>query len=347
MSIRKIASISGFSTATVSLALRNNPKIPEETRRKIRRIAQRCGYSPDPRVRDLMGVVRQSADPGNRGCIGVISFYDSPRPWERSRHLSRLYEGMTIRSEELGYRLEPMWLRAPDMTSRRFRNILDTRGIEGLVCFGSPNIGEGFPPEFDHYSIVTQGVSIRTACHRVINNAFSDTQRVLNRLQKLGYRRPGLILSNYEHHRGAHANLSAYLGWCENYIGDPRLVPVLRIDTVEPEFVLAWIKSHKPDVILVVHDANALSAFNSLLRDNGISVPDDLGVAALSPILHGTPFSGIEEDQHLMGAWVVELVVSRIMNRDFGVPKNPRTEMVEGLWIEGKSLRAADSDDNG
>lgn len=340
MSIRQIAQLSGFSSATVSLALRNNPKISEATRQKIKAYAQRCGYSADPRVGQLMGVVRHGNDEARRGCIGVISLYDSPRPWENSRHLSRIYEGMTRRAGDLGYRLEPMWLRAPEMTSRRFRNILDTRGIEGLVCFGSPNIDEGFPPEFDHYAIVTQGVSIRSSCHRVVNNAYSDTQQLLNRLLRLGYRKPGLILSNYEHQRGALANLSAYLGWCENFLGASRHIPALLVDTIEPDRVLRWIKTHKPDSIIIVHDANALSAFSALLKESGIRVPGDIGVAALSQILQGSRLSGIEEDQPLMGAWVVELVVSRIMNRDLGVPKKPRIEMVEGIWIEGKSLRA-------
>ena len=40
-----------------------------------------------------------------------------------------------------------------------------------------------------------------------------------------------------------------------------------------------------------------------------------------------------------VGSWAVELLVSRIMNRDFGYPSHPRIEMVEMQWIEGKTLR--------
>lgn len=339
MSIRQIAKLSGFSSATVSLALHNHPKIPEDTRHKIKSIAQRCGYETDPRVTQMMGVVRLGNRAKNRGCFAVISFYDSPRPWEDSPHLGRLYEGMSRRSGELGYRLEPMWLRAPEMTSRRFRNILDARGIEGLVCFGSPNIDEGFPPEFDHYAIVTQGVSVRTMCHRVVNNAYNDTRQVLNRVFQMGYRRPGLILSNYEHQRGAHANLSAYVGWWQHHLGTRRAIPVLRLDTIDSKLVLRWLKAHVPDVVIIVHDANAISAFNAILKENRIRVPADLGVAALTQILQGSRLSGIEEDQPLMGAWAIELLVSRIMNRDLGIPKKPRIEMIEGIWVDGGSLR--------
>lgn len=69
-------------------------------------------------------------------------------------------------------------------------------------------------------------------------------------------------------------------------------------------------------------------------------MPKDLGVAAISQSLEGTEFSGLQENQHLIGVWSIELLVARIMNHDFGVPLYPRIEMVERRWVDGKSLRA-------
>lgn len=287
-----------------------------------------------------MSGVRLASRKENKTCLGVISFYETPRPWDDSCHLSRLYEGMSRRADELGYRLETMWLRAPEMTPGRFRNILDARGIEGLLCFGSPNVDEPFPEEFDHYAIVTQGVSVNTACHRVVNNAYSDTQRVLNRVHQCGYRRPGLILSNYEDQRGALANMSAYLGWWSHYIGSRSNIPVLRVDSVEEKPVLRWLKTHRPDAIIIVHDEDAVAALEAVLKKNGVRAPADVGLAALTQVLRGCKVSGIEENQPLIGAWAVELLVARIMNRDFGMPTHPRIEMVEGVWIDGGSLRS-------
>ena len=45
-----------------------------------------------------------------------------------------------------------------------------------------------------------------------------------------------------------------------------------------------------------------------------------------------------------MGTWAVELLVSRIHNQDFGLPVNPRIEMVESRWIEGRTLRPLPTD---
>lgn len=59
----------------------------------------------------------------------------------------------------------------------------------------------------------------------------------------------------------------------------------------------------------------------------------------LSQILEGTGFSGLHQNQPLMGAWAVEMLVARILNRDLGIPTTPRLEMAESEWVEGRSLR--------
>jgi DNA-binding LacI/PurR family transcriptional regulator len=246
---------------------------------------------------------------------------------------------MNLRAERLGYRLEPLWLRAPGMTHRRFRSILDARGIEGLLCFGSPNISAEFPWELDHYAIVTVGLSINSHLHRVTSHFFNDLSLVLSRLHERGYRRPGLVLSTFEDDRSAHAYTSAYFGWCERVHGSPLLLPVLRIDRVEERPLLDWMDTNRPDAIVIVHLYHAIEQFQAILRKNGISMPGDVGVAAVSQFLEGTGLSGTQQNQTLIGEWAVELLVSRIMHQDFGIPRIPRIELVESEWVEGSSLR--------
>ena len=68
------------------------------------------------KLKELMSHLRHSGDRTQEACLGVISFYDSPRPWEQSLHLTRVFESMQRRANQLGYRLEPLWLKAPGMT---------------------------------------------------------------------------------------------------------------------------------------------------------------------------------------------------------------------------------------
>jgi LacI family transcriptional regulator len=341
MSLRRIAAALDLSPSAVSLALRNSPKIPDETRQRVAREAERIGYRPNAKLKELMSQLRHSGDRTKEACFGVISFYDTPRPWEQSLHLSRVFESMRQRADALGYRMEPLWLKAPGMTIPRFRTILDTRGVQGLLCFGSPDLDEQFPTELDHFAIVTQGLSIATPLHRVTSHFYNDLTAALNKVYSRGYRRPGLVLGYYEEQRSAHAYTSAYLGWCEHVFGTPLVVPVLRTNRVEEKPLLQWLHKHKPDVVLFVHLYDALGELQAVLKRNGINAPADLGVVAVSQILEDTPFTGMQQNQQIMGTWAVELLVSRILNQDFGFPTHPRIEMVESQWIEGTTLRHA------
>ncbi len=70
-------------------------------------------------------------------------------------------------------------------------------------------------------------------------------------------------------------------------------------------------------------------------------MPQKLGVVVLSHEVQGSGLAGLQQNQSLIGAWAVELLAARIANRDFGIPTNPRTELVESEWFKGDSLRAA------
>jgi DNA-binding LacI/PurR family transcriptional regulator len=112
------------------------------------------------------------------------------------------------------------------------------------------------------------------------------------------------------------------------------------MENVEEAPLLAWMARQRPDVVVFIHRYDQLAAFQGILRRNRVRAPRDVGVVVLSHILEGTEFSGMQQNQPLMGAWVVELLAARLANRDLGIPTHPRTEMVESRWIEGRTLRS-------
>jgi DNA-binding LacI/PurR family transcriptional regulator len=337
MSVRTIAHLAGISPSAVSLALRNSPKVSAAVRHRVVAIADRLAYRPDGRVAELMSCLRAGRERKSQGCFAVMSLYEQARPWDSSRHLSLIFASMGQHAGKLGYRLEPLWLRAPGMSRRRFRNILDARGIEGMLCFGSPEPQADFPSELESYATVTVGLSIRTPMHRVISHVYNDTRLTLQKVHALGYRRPGLIVGSED--RDALAYSSAYLGWCERELGPGGGLPILRLARLDPRAVMDWLGAYRPDVVVFVDGGAKLRELSRVLRDQGIDVPGQLGVAAVSHLLADSGFSGVQQNQTLMGAWAVELLVARIMHRDFGVPAHPRIEMVEGTWVPGNSLR--------
>ena len=339
MNVRHIAKLAGVSASAVSLALRDSPRISSKTKTLVLKIAKEVGYTPDAKVVDLMRHLRKPRANRQQACFGVISFYESLRPWEKNLHLTRIHEGMTRRAHDLGFRLEALWLRAPGMTYRRFRGILEARSIEGLLCFGSPDFEQEFPEELGKLAVVTLGLSVRTPLHRVTSHFYNDTVTALQRVYQLGYRRPGLVLGAYEETRSAHTHTAAYLGWCEHALGPGRALTVLRMSAIDRAPLLLWLEEQRPDVLIFVHLPEMLTSLRTVLREYQPRIHGQLGVAVLGHQVEGTGFSGIQQNQHLMGAWAVELLASRIANRDFGVPANPRIEMVEGEWVDGESLR--------
>lgn len=339
MSIRQIARLAGLSPSTVSLAMRHSPKIPEGTRRRVLKLAEHIGYRPNAKLTTLMAQMRASRLDGARACFGVISFYDTPRPWEEPSFKHRIYDAMQQRADELGYRLEPIWLHAPGMTYARIRLILETRGIEGLLSFGGPDFNQELPPELSQFAIVTVGTSVKTPLHRVISHFHKDTWRTLERLHELGYRRPGLVIGRYEDQRSLHACASAYLGWCELYRTTHAALPIHRVDQVEPAPLLAWLQKSKPDVVVFSHLWEHTAELRAALQLHRIKVPRQLGVALVTQRVEGTGFSGMQQNQRLMGTWAVELLATLIMNHDSGMSPHPHVEMVESEWVDGGSLR--------
>ncbi len=339
MNVRHLAKLAGVSPSAVSLALRDSPRISAKTKARVLMLARESGYVPDARVAGFMRQLRKPRAVRETACFGVMSFYDRRRPWEQSRHLARIHAGMERRARELGYRLEPLWLRAPGMTPRRFDDILHARGIDGLLCFGSPDFSEEFPTELGKHAVVTVGLSIRTPLHRVTSHFYNDTLHALGRAHALGYRRPGLVLGQHEDTRSAYAHSAAYLGWCEHTLGAGAALPVLRMREVEEPALTDWLVAQRPDVVLFVHLPAMIARFGEALRKLQLRVPQKLGVIVLSHQVEDSGFSGLQQNQDLMGAWAVELLAARLANNDLGIPGSPRIEMVESEWIEGKSLR--------
>ena len=48
VSLKDVANVAGVHPTTVSMALRNHPRIPEATRSRLKKLAEEMGYTRDP-----------------------------------------------------------------------------------------------------------------------------------------------------------------------------------------------------------------------------------------------------------------------------------------------------------
>jgi LacI family transcriptional regulator len=343
MTMRELARLAGVSSATVSLALRNHPRISAATKTRIARLVRKHRYVVDGRISELMRAVRQHSAGALTGCLGHITLYPEERPWQNQahpRHLDKLHKSMVKRAGELGYRVENFWVRNPEMSHGRLAAIIEARGIRGLLSMGAPELEMVIPPELQRFVIVTQGASIRNKLHRVGSHFSHNATMLLEQLKARGYRRPGAVLQHYQDGRNAHVVAAMYL-YYSTYVFDRLDIPILYAGmTVEQTALNAWFGAHRPDVIIYADHDKHYPSLQEFFKKRRLAIPQDLGLAVLDAAVHPEGVSGVRQGVEQMGITAVDMLVSRLQQGESGMPMVPKNEKVDGDWVEGTTLRA-------
>jgi DNA-binding LacI/PurR family transcriptional regulator len=133
ITLREIAESLGVSTMAVSLALRNNPRLPEATRTRIKEQAEKLGYRPDPALSALTTYRHEKQTVRDYRTLAFLTCFSTEDGWKREIYCRHYFEGAAKRAEELGYHIEPFWMTQPRLTPRRIVQILEARGIKGLL----------------------------------------------------------------------------------------------------------------------------------------------------------------------------------------------------------------------
>jgi LacI family transcriptional regulator len=338
MSVRAIARQLGVSPTAVSLALKNSPRISPALQERIRAAATHAGHIPNARLAELMGEVRRSVRPTYRATLAAFSFYPHEEPWGERPYLKKILDSAIACAEAHGYRLEYFWYLRPGLTAARFRDILKARGIHGLFCLGSLDPEQKFPAELRKFAVTTFSVSIPEKLHRVSSHFTADARLLFDQLLQRGYKRPGLAILVHGDRRTDYAFSSTFLGTAERHLSPPH-VPILRTDVWDEAAFDRWFREHRPDVVVMHQSPAFISGVESYLRRAGLRVPRDIGLALLDLNPNRSRYTGVCQDYSLMGATAIELLIGRILMRDFSMPRDPKVEMVMGAWNEGQTLR--------
>lgn len=336
ITLKHIAEEACVSRMTVSLALRDDVSLPVATRRRIRAIASRLGYQPDPEITRLMEVIRARKEQRQHSKIAYLTAYSNRSDWEKEATQYLYFEGARQRAQEYGYLLEEHWLRAPGMTDRRLSEIIHNRGIEGTIVAPLPAhepIFDGF--RWEYVSAVALGYSLsRPALNRACNHQFQSMMLLLQTLHEDGYSRIGLAMPNNQDHRVNHHWRAAYLTgqslWAKRR---NQLAPLLTDRWSQPEFS-RWLKTSRPDCIVSIGPD-----VPRWLARMGLRAPQDIGHANvdLSPVMSG--ITGIDQNSRKVGAAAVDVLISQIRHHECGLPPVARVSMVEGTFVRGNTTR--------
>jgi len=334
MNIRILAQDLKLSKSTVSLALRNDPRLPEHTRDRVRKRAARLGYRTDPTIAKVMGAIARKNSVDVTTPIVLLSDWPTPHHWKSTRDsLDRFYRGVIARSKELGYRVEELWMREPGLTPKRIEQILAARGTQGVIVFSYPSAPASLEVDLTPFASVVIGRAlVRPRILAVDQDHHQGMFECLDQVASRGYRRPGLLLSIDAHERTLHCWAAAYL-FAMSQSPIRRKIPLFLDAGRDFKRFRKWVKAYDPDVI-ITQDSSMLS----YVTDAGFRVPDDLGLAVL---FQGKPTdgtAGIDTRDEAQSARAVECLVEQLRKDIRGLPKFPETVLFDGIWRDGPTL---------
>lgn len=339
VTMKTIAAQAGVTSATVSMSLANNPRIPLATRERIQAIARRLNYHPNPYVSTLMRIRRQGKPLREKPALALVCAQRTADGWREhpAATIRQMREGAFERATFRGYRAQEFWLHREGMSNERFSDVLHNRGIQGVLI--SP-LAEGDPPpalRWNYFAAVSLSVplpslTITTVCN---DHYFSSLQAV-RECHRRGYRRPGLLLRRV-HQLRFQGRWEAGFQVAGEMLPDLKLAAPLYVDDwADAGLILAWLKKEKLDVIITPGP----DVLPRILERAGWKIPADIGVALLACPRVGDSFSGVYQNGKMIGALAIDTLISLVERHEHGLPQQATTLMVEGQWNEGRTLRA-------
>ena len=332
--LQDVALRAGVHRTTVSLALRNHPRIPPETRARVQAIAAKLGYRANPLVSALMRS-RRSGNAVKHVTLAYVTNHPTRYGWRPVQHdRPDFFPGAVQKARDLGYKLEHFWLAEPGMTPARFCDVLTARGIHGLIVGRLPPGQTALDLAWERFSCVALGMTLRTPqLHRVTENHFDTVAQAMRQCFERGYRRVGFVFSiPNDSPRVADRWLGAYLAQQRLFRPADRL-PVCPDAPADEAGVVAWFRRARPDAILATHASPVLV----WLRRLGVEVPRDVGLVELEehPSLG---CAAMHYDPAKIGALAVEMLAGLLHRSENGVPTDSHEILLTGLWQEGTTL---------
>ncbi len=334
--MQQIGDAAGVSKSAVSLALRNDPRIPQNTRVRIQKIAREMGYRRNPVVDSLMTQLRAGRQPTFQANLGLINC--SPVQDLNNNHtFRRLREGVTQRAEYLGYGVEEFWLQQPEMRPARLKQIVETRGIRGLILIATlcpDTIDRGYVDFWYDFACAVIGVThLNYSLNCSSNDQYLTARRATDKVIEFGYKRPLLVIPAKDDALLEDKFSSGYYSVTRNLPAENRL-DMVHLDLDDMSSALLSIRKLKPDVVIT----NKSELYNAL-QDDGVRIPKDLGLIHLDWHDSLANMAGMRQNNRVVGSAGVDLVVGQLQKNEFGSQEFPKVVQIESIWVDGPSLK--------
>ena len=302
VSIKEIATKSGVSPATVSLALNGSDLVKTETRDRIVKLAKEMGYHPNPYARKL--VLQKS------GMLGLIV------PTIRNVFYADLVEFINARARALGYGLIIAASdNSPDMERKIIDEMQDNR-VEGIML-APVNV---YNKDFSYINDISVPLIFTTSkydgCDQpcVMSDLKQGMISLVEKLTQSGRKAVALVTGN----GGVFALMQREEGFTSSF-GNTSF-EVFRVSRLgykggsEAARLILEGKA-KFDTVVCVDDMVACGALNTLL-EHGKSVPNDFWVCGFDDNIFArtaaVPLTSVRQDIELLAEKTVETMLTSI-----------------------------------
>jgi DNA-binding LacI/PurR family transcriptional regulator len=338
VTIYDIAAKLGVSHSTVALALRNHHRISKQRCQQVQRVAAEMGYAPDPLLSALASYRSQIQPAKLQSAIAWINHWEQPEKLRKShREFDAYWRGAEVAARRFGYRLDEIrW--QPELSAKRFEQILLTRGIRGVLIPPHPVPPDWGDFDWSKFSVIRFGLSVPSPdSHLVTSDQLRAVLMAVKKINDLGYQRIGLVIPE-DQDRRLGGNFIGGFAAAQQFRKLAVLPPLLieeRFYTQEPvkgsRLLLQWLKKHKPDAVLT-----SVGSLPEMLRHLGYRIPKDLAVAGTS--IDVPLAAGIDQHSEAIGRMAVEMLASQVNLNERGEPADPARILIESRWRDGSSL---------
>ena len=336
ITLRQVATAARVHVSTVSLALRNDPRLRPATRHTIQVLARRMGYAADPLAQSLSRYRSTRSRSDARPRVAWVTHHPTADGWKKLQTAQQSFVGAHECAEALGYELQPFWIGDKDMTATLAMRQLRAWKTLGLVVAPAAQPKRHLHLLWKEFPAVCIGLSLtRPRLHLTAHHHCRSARIAVEQMIRRGYRRIGLILLARANERVEHGWLGGYLASAQEHepLGFP---PPLILRRWNDGLIRRWYERHRPDAIVTRH-----LELSGTLEEMGVAVPGDVGLAFLSVPNRSGELAGIDENAHAVGAGAMAMVADMITRGEKGVPTAPQRLLFEGAWVEGRSVRPA------
>ena len=338
ITLKDIAKEAGVSHATVSLALKNHPRIPVATRERMQKLAKEMGYTPDPILGRLNAYRTRQIESTPKAAIAWINFWKDPDALYKNDTFRQFFEGARSMAAELGYVLEEMVLHKNQMSLRRIESILLNRNITGLLIPPAEEVNDDtIDLQWDRYTTVKFGYTMNGINARLVTNTQFETARLAtSKALKNGLARVGIYFGRQMKEKTINNFLGGYLVEQNNQISlepIPPLIASYSDKESEKEIFLKWYRNHRPQCILIQDQA-----IINWLQSASIEVPEEVSLYHLAlPCRSGFNYTGVDQNSHKIGREALTWLDRLMRHGERGPPQSHHESLIGGDWVDGES----------